>query len=121
VHLRFSTAGESHGKALVIVVEGLPAGLPVTAEWVDADLARRMQGYGRGARMKIERDRIEWLAGNKVPIRAGVVYDSGLPATYLTIGLGYLSTAFGIDLSYRGKVQGGIENFLMLGIRIFID
>jgi len=67
VHLRFSTAGESHGKALVIVVEGLPAGLPVTAEWVDADLARRMQGYGRGARMKIERDRIEWLAG----VRAG--------------------------------------------------
>lgn len=64
---------------------------------------------------------IEWLAGNKVPIRAGVVYDSGLPATYLTVGLGYLSTAFGIDLSYRGKVQGGIENFLMLGIRIFID
>ena len=67
MHLRFSTAGESHGKALVIVVEGLPAGLPVTAEWVDADLARRMQGYGRGARMKIERDRIEWLAG----VRAG--------------------------------------------------
>ncbi len=64
---------------------------------------------------------IEWLAGNKVPIRVGVVYDSGLPATYLSVGLGYLSTAFGIDLSYRGKVQGGVENFLMLGIRIFID
>ncbi|HEY2743841.1 MAG TPA: hypothetical protein VGL86_04435 [Polyangia bacterium] len=64
---------------------------------------------------------IEWLAGNKVPIRAGLVYDSGLPATYLTCGLGYLSSAFGIDLSYRGKVQGGKENFLMLGIRIFID
>ena len=65
--LRFSTAGESHGKALVATVEGLPAGLPVTAEWVDRELARRMQGYGRGARMKIERDRIEWLSG----IRAG--------------------------------------------------
>ena len=64
---------------------------------------------------------IEWLAGNKVPLRVGVVYDSGLPATYVTAGLGYLSTAFGIDLSYRAKVQGGIENFLMLGIRIFID
>lgn len=61
--LRFLTAGESHGKALVALVEGLPAGLPVTAEWVDADLARRMTGYGRGARMKIERDRIEWLSG----------------------------------------------------------
>src|SRR5918994_2111567 len=65
--LRFTTAGESHGKALVATVEGLPAGLPVTAEWVDRELARRMQGYGRGARMKIERDRIEWLAG----VRAG--------------------------------------------------
>jgi chorismate synthase len=65
--LRFSTAGESHGKALVTIVEGLPAGLPVSAEWVDRELGRRMQGYGRGARMKIERDRIEWLSG----LRAG--------------------------------------------------
>ena len=63
MHLRFTTAGESHGKAFVAVVEGLPAGLPVTAAAVDRDLARRMQGYGRGARMKIERDCIEWLAG----------------------------------------------------------
>jgi len=67
MHLRFATAGESHGKALVALVEGLPAGLPVSADWVDRDLLRRMQGYGRGARMKIEQDRIEWLAG----IRAG--------------------------------------------------
>jgi chorismate synthase len=65
--LRFSTSGESHGKALVTIVEGLPAGLPVSAEWVDRELARRMLGYGRGARMKIERDRIEWLSG----LRAG--------------------------------------------------
>ena len=65
--LRFSTAGESHGKALVTIVEGLPAGLPISAEWVDRELFRRMQGYGRGARMKIERDRIEWLSG----LRAG--------------------------------------------------
>jgi chorismate synthase len=65
--LRFTTAGESHGKALVAIVEGLPAGLAVSAEWVDRELARRMQGYGRGARMKIERDRIEWLSG----VRAG--------------------------------------------------
>ena len=65
--LRFSTAGESHGKALVTIVEGLPAGLPVSAEWVDRELARRMLGYGRWARMKIERDRIEWLSG----LRAG--------------------------------------------------
>ena len=65
--LRFLTAGESHGRGLVAIVEGLPAGLPVTAEQVDHELGRRMQGYGRGARMKIEQDRIEWLAG----VRAG--------------------------------------------------
>ena len=67
MRLRFATAGESHGKALVVIVEGLPAGLPVSAEQIDAQLVRRMQGYGRGARMKLERDRIEWLAG----VRAG--------------------------------------------------
>jgi chorismate synthase len=65
--LRFFTAGESHGKALVTIVEGLPAGLPVSAEWVNHELYRRMQGYGRGARMKIERDQVEWISG----IRAG--------------------------------------------------
>jgi chorismate synthase len=67
VLLRFTTAGESHGRALVTIVEGLPAGLPVTAEAVNRQLQRRMQGYGRGARMAIESDAIEWLAG----IRAG--------------------------------------------------
>ncbi|HEV2290939.1 MAG TPA: chorismate synthase [Gemmatimonadales bacterium] len=66
-HLRFLTAGESHGKALTVIVEGLPAGLPLGAAHVDRDLARRMQGHGRGARMKIEQDRVEWLAG----VRAG--------------------------------------------------
>src|SRR3954471_23591000 len=65
--LRFTTAGESHGKALVTIVEGLPAGLPVSAEWVDRLLVRLMHGYGRGARMKIERDHVEWLSG----LRAG--------------------------------------------------
>ena len=64
---RFTTAGESHGRGLVAILEGIPAGLPVSAERVDADLKRRMGGYGRGARMKIEADRIEWLAG----VRAG--------------------------------------------------
>jgi chorismate synthase len=67
MHLTFATAGESHGRGLVALVEGLPAGLPVSAAWVDRQLARRMQGHGRGARMKIEQDRIEWIAG----VRAG--------------------------------------------------
>lgn len=64
---RFTTAGESHGRGLVAILEGVPAGLPVSAERVNAELTRRMGGYGRGARMKIESDRIEWLAG----VRAG--------------------------------------------------
>ena len=65
--LRFTTAGESHGRGLVAVLEGIPAGLPVSAGEVDVELKRRMGGYGRGARMKIESDHIEWLAG----VRAG--------------------------------------------------
>jgi len=65
--LRFTTAGESHGRGLVAVLEGIPAGLPVSAEQIDVELKRRMGGYGRGARMKIESDHIEWLAG----VRAG--------------------------------------------------
>ncbi len=65
--LRFTTAGESHGPALVSILEGMPAGVPVTTAEVDVDLARRQQGYGRGRRMQIETDRIEFLSG----VRAG--------------------------------------------------
>jgi len=67
VTFRFTTAGESHGRGLVAVLEGIPAGLPVSADRINAELKRRMGGYGRGARMKIEADQIEWLAG----VRAG--------------------------------------------------
>jgi chorismate synthase len=61
--LRFLTAGESHGKALVVIVEGLPAGLPVEASDVAAELARRRLGYGRGPRMRFEADEITLLGG----------------------------------------------------------
>lgn len=60
---RFLTAGESHGPALAAILEGLPAGIPVSADAIAADLARRQRGYGRGARMRIEQDRAEILAG----------------------------------------------------------
>jgi chorismate synthase len=60
---RFTTAGESHGRALVAVVEGLPAGLVVDVELINRELERRQWGYGRGGRMKIERDRAEILSG----------------------------------------------------------
>jgi chorismate synthase len=59
----FSTAGESHGPAEVTVVHGVPAGLPLTVENVNRDLARRQKGYGRGGRQKIERDEIEFIGG----------------------------------------------------------
>ena len=61
--LRFLTAGESHGPALTAILEGLPAGLTVKAEQIDAELARRQRGYGAGPRMKIEQDRARILAG----------------------------------------------------------
>jgi chorismate synthase len=61
--LRYLTAGESHGPALVVVVEGLPARLPITIEAVADELARRRLGYGRGPRMRFERDDVEFLSG----------------------------------------------------------
>src|SRR5919202_3821523 len=60
---RFTTAGEAHGRALVAVVEGLPAGLAVEVEKINRELERRQWGYGRGGGMKIERDRAEVLSG----------------------------------------------------------
>lgn len=61
--LRFLTAGESHGSGLVAVVEGLPAGLAVDGDGMGQELARRRLGFGRGARMRVERDELEILAG----------------------------------------------------------
>jgi chorismate synthase len=62
-HLRFLTAGESHGRALIGILEGIPSGLPVSVEDIDRDLKRRQSGHGRGARMKIESDHAEILSG----------------------------------------------------------
>ena len=61
--LRFLTAGESHGPCLTAIVEGMPAGLPLTEEDINADLRRRQGGYGRSERMRIERDRVDILGG----------------------------------------------------------
>jgi len=61
--LRYLTAGESHGRALVVVVEGLPAGLPITAEEVGRELGRRRLGYGRGPRMRFEADEVTMIGG----------------------------------------------------------
>ena len=61
--MRYLTAGESHGPRLTAIIEGVPAGLPLTAEYINAELKRRQGGYGRGARMKIESDQVEITSG----------------------------------------------------------
>lgn len=74
MNLRYLTAGESHGKALVGILEGLPAGLKLAAADIQADLTRRKKGHGRGNRQKIEGDKVEILSG----IRAGKTLGSPL-------------------------------------------
>lgn len=74
---KFTTAGESHGKALVAVIEGLPAGLEIDVEKINHELRRRQQGYGRGGRMKIETDKVEILSG----VRHGATLGSPVALT----------------------------------------
>ncbi|MHB8730160.1 MAG: chorismate synthase, partial [bacterium] len=61
--LRFLTSGESHGRGLLVVVEGMPAGVPLSEDAINEQLARRQRGYGRGGRMQIEQDRAEIYTG----------------------------------------------------------
>src|SRR5271169_907744 len=75
--LRFSTAGESHGEALVAVLSGVPAGLSIDSTFIDRELWRRQQGYGRGGRMKIERDTAHILSG----VRHGATIGSPIALT----------------------------------------
>ena len=75
--LRYLTAGESHGQCLTAILEGIPSGLALRAEDIDHDLARRQKGYGRGGRMRIEQDRVDFLAG----VRKG--HTLGNPITLL--------------------------------------
>jgi chorismate synthase len=74
---RFTTAGESHGRALVAIVEGLPAGMPVEIGQINHELKRRQWGYGRGGRMKIEVDQVEILSG----VRHGLTLGSPIALT----------------------------------------
>jgi chorismate synthase len=75
--LRWVTSGESHGPRLSAIVEGVPAGMPLLAEDIDGDLARRQRGYGRGGRMKIETDRVELTGG----VRGGETLGSPIGLT----------------------------------------
>jgi chorismate synthase len=76
--LRFLTAGESHGKGLAVIIEGVPAGLPLTQEDLRDDLRRRQGGYGRSKRQQIEQDEAEMIAG----VRHGLTLGSPI---YLSI------------------------------------
>ena len=77
--MRFLTAGESHGKGLVVIIEGMPAGLALDEDYIARDLARRQGGYGRGERMDIERDRAEIMSG----VRHG--FTTGSPVSLLIV------------------------------------
>jgi chorismate synthase len=81
--LRFLTAGESHGPSLTAILEGMPAGVPLTSERIDRDLARRQQGYGSGGRMKIERDHAKLTGG----VVAGKT--TGGPISFIADNLDY--------------------------------
>src|SRR2546425_3314605 len=73
--LRYLNGGESHGKGLIAILEGMPSGVPLTSDDINRDLARRQKGYGRGGRMRIEQDRVEFLSG----VRKG--FTLGTPIT----------------------------------------
>ena len=88
--LRFLTAGESHGKNLTVIVEGIPANLPITEEFIERHMSRRQVGYGRGGRMQIEKDRAEILAG----VRHGITM--GSPISMLVVNRDF-STGKGPD------------------------
>jgi chorismate synthase len=98
--LRFMTSGESHGKALVGIIEGIPSGLPLAADDIDRDLKRRQCGYGRGGRMKIESDHAEILSG----VRWGKTI--GSPVTLLIKNRDYKNWAEGMstDAIYEGSI-----------------
>jgi chorismate synthase len=102
--LRYLTAGESHGKALVGIIEGLPSGILLHRDGIDADLARRQKGYGRGGRMAIEQDRIEIISG----VRGGLTM--GSPIAYTIANRDFENWKSGMDpfegdLDYRKVTQ----------------
>lgn len=96
--MRYLTAGESHGKALAAIMDDIPAGIKIDLDVINGDLSRRQKGYGRGARMKIEQDKAEFLSG----IRGG--YTLGSPITVLVQNLDYKNWTAVMDC-FDGDLQ----------------
>lgn len=103
-NLRYLTSGESHGRALVCTVDGAPSGLPLSADDVDRDLARRQKGYGRGGRMKIESDHVQILSG----VRGGKTL--GSPISFLIENRDWANWKDIMSPTEQGK-QTGISKF----------
>ena len=99
--VRFLTAGESHGRALVVILEGIPAGLSIDPDAITADLRRRQGGYGRGRRMAIESDRAEILSG----VRAGETI--GGPIAMSIENRDWVNWQYTMRTTTEGPVEGG--------------
>jgi chorismate synthase len=103
--LRFLTAGESHGKALVVIIEGMPAGLTLSEDGIAVDLARRQKGYGRGRRQKIEQDRAEIVSG----VRHGLTLGSPIALTVQNRDWVNWTEAMSVD-----PIEGDVEKVTRL-------
>lgn len=99
--LRYLTAGESHGPALTAILEGMPAGLPLTPADIDRDLARRQQGHGRGGRMKIETDQVQILSG----VRWGETLGSPITLQVINADFKNWVDKMSIDAGARERVK----------------
>ncbi len=106
-NFRFFTAGESHGKGITSIVEGVPAGLTLTEEIIEADLVRRQRGYGRGMRQQIERDHAELTAG----VRHGLTI--GSPIAMWMVNADHMNANWQVRMA-TGPVEQEVERVTLL-------
>jgi chorismate synthase len=102
--LRYLTSGESHGRALTAILEGMPSGLAISSEFIDTELSRRQSGYGRGARMLIEKDRVGLLSG----IRDGRTLGSPITLTIDNLDWENWKEVMAPDTLRRGAGQSAV-------------
>ena len=97
--IKFLTAGESHGKALIGIIQGIPAGLEISADYINAELSRRQQGYGRSNRMNIENDKAIILSG----IRHGKTIGSPISIMIVIKDYENWKTKMSVDVTFFHK------------------